>query len=277
MYRIFKLAAAAVLTGAALNPLGAQTQKTITFGSSKPSGFKNSKGRSHHSSDYGKNTLTVGVLSYLDGFTALSYERMLTESITVSAGAGITHKNLWMQIGDELFERNPGAGSDNHSGNRGDIADKYGSFAHRTPQMGLYMCVSPKFYPRHESLDGTYVAPLIEYRNYRWNAQKADESPFQQAYYLDTQDDQVPRTSETVSESVRCLDISVILGGHYQLGGHIVLGYHAGFGLRNIQASRLDLGYEQIQDHTYRYTNDMVRYSDSRWMVNMGFSIGGWW
>jgi hypothetical protein len=269
-----KCCAAAMLVCALLPEANAQTQKTIVFGSVKTT--KSKKYGHKQEEDYGRNTITVSLLSYLDGYTAVSYERMINEFFTISAGAGVTYKNLWMQMGDQIASIGSYNSLVNRPGDIQDIEDEYGDFQYRKARLGTYFSLSPKFYPRNESLDGSYVAPLFEYRDYRFGAQRAMETPVANSDF-DGSANSVPRSNEWMTETVRCLDFSAVWGGHYQLRDHLVLDYHVGLGVRNVKASRQDLGYEVTSSNALHFTNEVNNYSTNRFLANIGFAIGGWW
>lgn len=226
-----------------------------------------------------RHALTIGIPSFLDGFTALTYERRLSSSFALGLGGGITYHNFWMETGElkreaeslaVLYRR--GAGMD--------VTERYADAAYHVPKPGAYISVLPKYYFGKQALNGIYIAPLLEYRNYRFLTYKASEAEFARPpyYYSGGGDEQgVLRAREKVREYVNCFDISAVMGGQYQMRGRSVLGFHIGVGVRNARISRQDIGVEMLSNQFIRYTNTMRQSADTRLLANVGLNVGAWW
>jgi hypothetical protein len=80
----------ALITLFTLTALSANAQKTITFDT------KDAKGGHSHSFNHGdgKNSASVGLLSWFNGYVPFYYERSLLSMLSVQVGAGLTVRSF---------------------------------------------------------------------------------------------------------------------------------------------------------------------------------------
>src|SRR5215217_3292707 len=122
----------------------AGAQKMITF-ESRSGSSHGRRSRSHQ--DDGKNSLTMGVASMLNGYIPFYYERTILPMLTVQVGAGITFRSYLNDFGMLLYD--DGDKTDFFKGaNRSDISDKYYAYKYRKMSLGQYFSVAPKVYFR---------------------------------------------------------------------------------------------------------------------------------
>jgi hypothetical protein len=121
-------------------------------------------------------------------------------------------------------------------------------------------------------MDGFYLSPMFELKQYNFKARMADVNAAPISRYSD--EDNVPRLTTTVPEYMHCYDFTINAGGHYQLRNHLVFGWNVGFGLRNAKSQRLDLG--TVDDQNPVYVNHIRQYSATRPLFTFDFTLGGW-
>src|SRR4051812_41444814 len=95
MKHIFAVAALAALSFACKET---RAQKVITFDSKSSS----SSTSHHHSSKHrtlAKNSLSVGLISWFNGYTPLYYERAVTDFMSIQAGIGVTTRSFGNDLG----------------------------------------------------------------------------------------------------------------------------------------------------------------------------------
>lgn len=260
MKKIIAIAALAFIA----NVAGAQ--KTITFESK-------SKGKTHHSHkrhkrETGKNSLSIGLVQLLDGYLPVMYERRLNDRISIAVGAGPTFHPYYTDLGLAIYDEGSSTGSY-------EVDNKYYSYKYRTVQPGFGFTISPRFYSE-DAMDGVYFSPTFEYKHFRFQSQKANETlSFGSPSGYNS--DELPHTPATVAESMSCYDLIAIVGGQYQLRGHLGMGWYVGIGARYRSQERLDYGYSGDGSGNYHLTNEMRSYSGARVLFSFGLSLGGWW
>lgn len=225
-----------------------------------------------------RHSLTIGVPSFFDGFTAVTYERGLSTRLSIAAAAGITYNSYFMQVRDQRIRDERYTGSSTRTGpNTFDVEEEFNNRFYHEAKPGIYLALTPKFYLSQKALDGFYIAPMLEFRDYRFRTFKGNESVFYAPYLTSLTEKSVQRVREDVSESFRCYDVSAIAGGHHQMRSHLVIGYHIGIGVRHSVTNRQDFGLECVREEFYRFTNGTARIAENRLIANFGFSVGGFW
>lgn len=248
----------------------AAAQKEITF-DSKPS----SEG--HHksfSSGEGVNSVSVGVLSWFNGYVPFYYERRFMDMLSVQAGAGFTMRSFGGDLSYAL--ESFGDNDKNFSGEyMYDVADDYTHYQYRNAKPGLYLSLAPKVYYQNECMDGMWLAPMIEYKNFRFDAQKADETaPVNQ----NTQGDDrlIPHTTDVMKEYINCMDFSLNWGASYQKRNHFTIGWSIGFGIRTSKGERLDIGVYNEPTGVEHYVNKIAQYDKTKPFLSFNLTLGGW-
>jgi hypothetical protein len=246
--------------------LSASAQKTITF-EARPK-----KSESKHKLGEGKNSITMGLGSFFGGYTPIYYERAIINFLTLSVGAGVTHRSYFNDLGLAIWDE--GQNSEDFSSSE-DIADNYASYKFRVCKPGAYFSLAPKIYPRSAALDGGYFGPMIEYKQFLYNVRVADLQQRPNGSYGD-EDSDIPRAGNTLQESMTCLDLTMNCGGHFQLKNHLAIGWSFGFGVRRRTSDRLDLGIRYDAGNNPYYVNNLRSYTTSKPILAFNFTVGGW-
>lgn len=252
----------------------AGAQKMITFDSRSSSSGNSNYKRSRRQDD-GKNSITMGVGSMLNGYIPFYYERTLLPMLTIQVGAGFTFRSFPNDLGMAIYD--DGATSDYFRGGyRYDVSDKYSSYKYRKASIGQYFSIAPKVYFGESALNGAYIGPMLEYKRFRYKAQLADVTVDPGSY--SHSDDQVQRSTQTMNERMDCLDYTFNIGGHFQAAGHLAIGWNVGIGGRTLNAERLDIGVVDSPSPGGRsnFANEIRTFSATRPLFVFNFTIGGW-
>lgn len=252
----------------------ASAQKMITFESRTVSNGKYKKRGRNHEHD-GNNSLTLGLASTINGFVPVYYERKLTPMLTVQVGAGITFRSFLNDVGQMFYTDIFGVDNTEYftGSEREEIIDRYENYEYRKAKLGQYLSVSPKLYFSSGALNGAYVAPMIEYKRYNYEAHLVDET--KKTYNLYDDEDQ-PRIGQTMNEHMTCLDFTINFGGHIQTKSHVALGFNVGVGARSISAERLDIGMVRNDAGDWHLANVARKYTATRPLMVFNFILGGW-
>lgn len=234
---------------------------------------KNYSPRETEDDETGKNSLTIGMLSWLNGYVPVYYERTLTSFLSLQVGGGATMRsygNDFGQIvhGDEGESEYFGYGSEYSN-----VTDKYESYKYRKSNLGYYLSASPRIYFNENVLDGFFLGPVIEYKKFNYATQRVNELTTDMSA-LD--ESEVPRNGVKFDETMKCLDFTLNIGGHFQSENHMVVAWNFGFGVRNLSATRLDIGYANDGNGNFVYTDAVRDYSKVRPLLTFDFRIGGW-
>lgn len=122
-------------------------------------------------------------------------------------------------------------------------------------------------------MNGFTLSPVVEYKRFNYAAQTADITP---GLFPETEEEDIPRAG-TMKEHTNCLDLMLGIGGHYQAGHHITVAWSMGFGIRNMSASRLDIGYytDPVSAQQY-YVNREREFKTVRPLLTFDLRIGRW-
>lgn len=244
-------------------------QKEITFESTSASSGKHKK----FESGTGDQTISVGTLSWFNGYVPFYYERAMLDMLSLQAGVGFTTRSFGGDFGFLLDEF--GQNSNNYNGeNMYDVEDDYTHYQFRNATPGLYLSFAPKIYYTNDVMDGMWLAPMVEYKNFRYNAQMADET----APIVSTGGDDrlIPHTSEVFKEHINCVDFSIHWGSTYELEKHFTIGWSTGFGIRTSKGERLDIGIYDDNSGTEHYMNKVAYYEKTKPFFAFNLTIGGW-
>ncbi len=249
----------------------ASAQKMITFESHDGP----SSSHKRHTGVNGKNSVTIGLVSWINGYTPVYFERAIGSHFSVQIGAGFTSRSYLNDFG--MLVWNDGKdNSDRFKGND-DVEDHYENYKFRKTLIGPYFSIAPKVYFHPDDLmNGAYVSPMLEYKSYQFEAQKADITEQADNYYSNYDDRDIPHTKEKVNEHMNCLDFTINIGGHFQTGSHLAVGWSVGLGARHISSERLDIGKLPDSNGNYYYANNITGYSKTKPLFTFGFTMGGW-
>lgn len=230
-----------------------------------------------------QNSVTIGLLSAINGYTPVYYERALYKSLTIQVGAGITYRSLGNDFGQMIWnDGKDGNWSDAQVGLFSDINDQYHHYRHRNASTGTYFSVSPKVYLTKNVMTGVYIAPMVEWKQFRYKVQPADENQVvgytagSYTNWLHGDDDRnIPRVDNTLKERMNCTDITLNFGGYHKQKLGITLGWNVGFGVRRFTAERLDLYAEEIAVTGNVYPrNNMRSYDGVRPLILANIIVG---
>lgn len=247
----------------------ASAQKMIIFESHKRDEPRKAKSRVGE----GANSLSLGLLSFVAGYTPVYYERRIFSMLSVVVGGGFTYRNYMNDFGLLMYDE----GQESDYFQSRDIKEDYTLYKYRKSVPGAYFAVAPRIYPRDGALDGVYISPMFEYKQYRFTNLIADVTQQPSGFYYGygNDDADVPRAAATVSEYMHCMDITFNTGGQYQLRNHLIVGWNVGFGLRRASSQRLDIGVHNDSQSAY-YENYLRTYSKSKPLFTFDFTMGGW-
>ena len=245
-------------------------QKMITFESHEV------HAHSRTASSDGKNSVTMGIVSWINGYTPVYYERAVAGILSIQAGAGFTSRSYMNDLGMAIW--NDGNQNSDRFNGSDDIEDHYEYYKFRKATIGTYFSIAPKIYFGEDNLmNGVYVAPMLEYKSYRYRAQLADITQPAADYYSSYDDDRtIPHVKDEVKEHMNCMDLTIHVGGHYQSRSHLAIGWSIGFGARHSSSERLDIGKVADSNGDYYYANNIVSYSKTKPLFTFNFTMGGW-
>lgn len=258
----------------------ANAQKTITF-------EQHSSNKSYQRKKYEeakKNTITIGLVSALNGYTPFYYERKITNFLSIQVGAGITYRSIGNDFGQVTW--NDGKNSeftDNSGSEIQDVADQYYHYKYRKSQIGNMLSLSPRIYFSDNCMEGFFLAPAIEWKSYKYKAQMADENKTTadkgngnySTWEFEDDDRNVPRSGQKMKEHMNCLDITVNIGGMYQTKNKLAIGWNVGLGLRSAHSSRLDVYTLGNSSGFPYYRNNERQYNTLRPLCTVNLLIGG--
>jgi hypothetical protein len=243
----------------------AQAQKVIVF---------NSSGTSHHKKkETGKNSVTIGMLSWFNGYTSLYYERRVTPFLSLQIGAGPTFRSLGNDFGQIVYS--DGVNSDHFNNTGYDITDHYENYKYRKTGLGYYISFAPKFYFADNCMDGFYLSPCVSTKRFNYTVRPADETIAQGSYFLSDDDNNIARSTAKMKEHMNCFDLTINIGGHFQARNHMVFSWDIGWGVRSFSANRLDIGAVSDGNSIY-WSNQQRNYSAVRPLMLFDIKLGGW-
>ncbi|HRO41530.1 MAG TPA: hypothetical protein PL009_01755 [Flavipsychrobacter sp.] len=264
-----------------LLPFASFAQQTISFGPEEENTSFN-KRRKQKKEVY-KNSVTLGIVSAINGYTPVYYERALTSFLSVQVGAGITYRSFGNDFGQIIW--NDGKNSElveNGVAGMQDVDDQYYHYKHRKAALGSYFSVAPKIYFSDNVMDGFYLAPTVEWKMYRFNAQMAntnkslEEIQNSYSYFsFDSDDRNIPKTSNKLAESMNCLDISLMVGGHYQRANRLTIGWNISLGLRKANSKRLDIYTVDDANGKSYFRNNVRTYDSMKPLISANLVLGG--
>ncbi len=253
--------------------LPALAQRTITFGQDDER--DNSKGRrsntSFSSAGYSRNSVSVNLIGWLSGQTQVYYERGFNDVLSAAVGVGFTTRNYTSGVfsGLDLEE------SENFRGNNEmDVSDDYGDYKHRKTSVGLALSFSPKVYYTSDCMDGPFIAPRLEYKKFRTEANMVD--PTQSMQYISSNLSDASYLPATQQEYLNCLDFTINWGGHYEIGNHVVIGWSSGIGIRNARGQQQDIGVKGNSNYQdYHFVNTVREVEKTSFLASFVITIGG--
>lgn len=222
---------------------------------------------------YKKNAVGMPILSWVQGYLPVYYERQLTKFLSIKAGVGLTFRSFTNDLGMLIWKdgKNSDYFDEYETPNENDISDTYESYKFRKPGVGYYVSIAPKFYVHNEGMNGFCVYPSLEYKHFGFKAQfaRTDVS----TNNVTTYDTELPRQkNKFMNEANKCLDFTLNIGGLYQKDGKFYIEWRLGAGLRKQWSTRLDVGENTLID---RFVNIERKYSRLKPVFVTDIIIGG--
>lgn len=212
------------------------------------------------SESYKKNAVGMPLLSWVQGYLPVYYERHLTNFMSVRVGAGLTFRSFTNDLGMLIWKDGRVSDYFDEYDTPGevDIQDTYESYKFRTPGVGYYLSVAPKFYVHNEGMNGFTVYPSLEYKHFGFKSKLARTDV--STNYMSTYDTEVPRQKKKfMKEANRCLDFTINLGGLYQKDNKFYIEWRIGAGIRKQWGTRLDVGHNTVTDRLVNIERDYSR------------------
>ncbi len=227
----------------------------------------------HNKLTYKKNSVGMSLLSWVQGYLPVYYERNLLPFLSIKAGVGITFRSFTNDLGQVIW--NDGKRSeffDSYNGPYQDVKDSYEHYTYRLGGVGYYFAFAPKFYVHSEGMNGFTVSPMIEFKHFASKAKTARTDIDVTNNYAYTDND-LPRTPVGFQkETLNCIDFTVNIGGHYQTSKVFFIEWRLGAGVRKSYANRLDVGINTLTD---RYQNEARRYQSVKPFFATDIILGG--
>lgn len=256
-------------------PVFSQTVKTdtvvtqiITFESSS-TGYNPAK----HKHAYKKNAVGISLLSWVQGYLPVYYERGLLPFLSVKAGVGLTFRSFTNDLGQVIWRDGKRSEYfDPYNGPYDDVTDSYERYSYRTGAVGYYFAFAPKFFVHSEGMHGFTVSPMIEYKHFASKAKRARTDVSTNGYYAYS-DSEIPRIPNSfMAESLNCIDFTVNIGGLYQVSKLFYIEWRLGAGIRKSYSKRLDVG---INTTSELYQNVLRSYQSIKPFFGTDIIVGG--
>ncbi|MBK8621030.1 MAG: hypothetical protein IPN79_04545 [Saprospiraceae bacterium] len=178
--------------------------------------------------------------SFVRGVQLLEIEKELTSVVSLQAGVGATFKGV-LSLDSEFFsdilafdEFEDGVYESSNFDTNRDISDFYNE--DRVQKTGFAFTVSPRFFLDADGFEGQYLSPAYTYRQLNYETPSVVENSSQVVFDPSNFD----KESKTIS------NLSVRYGVQYLFDSNITTDMFLGVGLRFVNESRQDLGYNNF-------------------------------
>lgn len=209
---------------------------------------------------YNSSAVKLGVIDMISGLYGLHYEREWSSIFSTQIGGGFTGRNFTqglLEFEEETEESNntvPGGV---------DILDSYYNYDNRSTSIGYFFAFEPRFYPREDGFDGTYISFAVSYRRYNYKADNVEsettEYHFVKVYPLSEHENQI---------------ITTIGFGQQVTGTKSIIGYDINIGIRNISGLRRDLWMVPDQNGNLYAKALLNEDKKSQFFLSVSFKIG---
>lgn len=226
-----------------------QKTKIVEFGNNKNEDY-----------EYKRNVIKTSPTTFIFGKQPIEFERELTNFLSLQAGVGVTFYTAISNLSGSIFSDFWSDVFDNcNTGQwQEDYCDDLSDRSIRNGKLGLMFSISPRLWFGSDGIDGSYVAPVLRYSNFKNQVQRIQEGIPTEIRLLDEFDD----------ESTRNIDLVVHYG--YQILNEVVTWeYFGGLGLRNNTRVRQDLGYL-----SGRLQNGSFEEKNSSLIIEFGLRVG---
>jgi hypothetical protein len=235
--------------------------------------------------EFGKNLLTIGAISPLNGYLCLYYERKIVNRFTLQLGAGITYyTNYTLQgkLPESFVEFRDMSGiQEIQDSNTFDIEDNYTDFQFRKPGLGLAYSLAIKYYFSGNTMSGMYLSPTLEIKQY--NAKIKQIDPTEKAkevgsgtFIPEVEIDKLKHSDTYDQEYMKCTDFFVLLGGNRMARKHVSIGWATGFGVRWMKSQRQDIQFSWQPYPEGHYINASRHFNQLFPSFYVNLTIGGW-
>lgn len=206
--------------------------------------------------------LKIEPLGFLVGKIPLSYERKITDLLSVQITAGITTKNhLESVISESSVEGGPDdkiTFKANLPEGFSDESEPLNGFENRNAKLGYMFSLQPRVHFENEGLEGSYIALSANFYKYNYSIPGLVRTEFGFAH-----------TGPSKNESKKINDFMVIFGWEH-LFDNLTVGYSVGAGIRNISGVKYIA--DQINDQFYEFESAYTRKAQVN--AGFGFSVG---
>lgn len=211
---------------------------------------------------YNRSAVKLGIIDMISGLYGLHFEREWGSIFSTQIGGGLTGRNFTQGLLDEVESD----GSNNFVPGGVDIFDSYYNYDNRSPAVGYFIELEPRFYPKEDGFDGTFISFAISYRRYNYTADNIE---------LESTDYHFVKT-DPISEYENQI-ITTIGFGQQSTGSKSIIGYDLNIGIRNISGHRRDLWMIPDQSGNLYATALLNDVKESQFFLSVTLKIGIYW
>ena len=213
------------------------------------------------------NVVRLGLITAVNGYTPIYFERKLLNSLSIETMVGFTYRSL---ANDFDYLTSPRAF--NRPKNPlyyDDIDEAYEKYEGiRKSNIGFCVGITPKIYPSANAIRGFYIGPQVNYKLFLFKVKTAMYNSTSNSYSYEN----LRRSDDyNIKEHVHQFDFSINLGKNIILKNHITLNVNANIGTKYMIGKREDIAY---------YGSGIIsNYRDYKKLfpyLSFDFSIGGW-
>jgi hypothetical protein len=216
---------------------------------------------------YYASALKAGILESLSGIYALSFEKEITDLISIEVSAGLTGRDFigpLLSLNNDDPEAKPQHSKTFIAGN--DIYDDDESTDTRKAALGFYAGIKPKLYFDDDGFEGGYLYINLQQRSNKYTA----------FGNVDFTGNLIP--GNDIKELQH--NITITLGsGIQKLFDKACVDYYGGIGIRSFNEERRDLGYvtDASGIQSTAVGSRLRKESGTALYIELGLKIGLWW
>jgi hypothetical protein len=199
--------------------------------------------------------LKTNPISFIFGQQWINLEKELSDFFSIQAGVGVTFGSLTGFTYDDLVSEIEDDGNCPDAMPCDDFTDK----SYRTPKVGLYLSLAPRFFYESEGYEGAYISPVFRLSTTRYQVQKI----------LEGASDEIRLEDSFQAETVRNMDI-IIQYGYQYLHPRLTTEWFVGLGARLQKSKRQDIYYSDFG----QYFNGNVTFKNTLLRVELGARVG---
>jgi len=231
----------------------------IIFNSGALPGGKKHRGSSEN------NIIKIEPLGFLFGKVPLSYERKITDLLSIQVSAGVTTKNYLSSLFTEALSDPDTRDDDNLIFKDANFPDGFvdqseslHNFENRKAAVGYMFSVQPRVHFEDDGLEGSFLALSADFYKYNYTIPGLVQNG-----------GEYKATGTTKNEYEKIRDVMVLFG-YEQLYDHLTLGYTIGAGLRSVNGVKYVAGQSNIGF----YESESVYTKKTGVAVGFSFKVG---